>query len=178
MDGKAMLKRSSRTIIAISLLLAVSGCRHAYDQVTPTPSGSVRNSVGMQLRVAEENTQPTLRIVLPGRPTSDRAIEVIFPEHVTVRPRGSTDANHLYLWQPGQYGERPLWRRSERALEYERSLPGAVHMLAPPTLEEDGVRFHFKLNNHPHKTYHLIFAPIVPRLTSSSHDLRFKLPHA
>jgi len=58
---KAMLKRSSRTVIVISLLLAVSGCRHAYDQVTPTPSGSVRNSVGMQLRVAEENTQPTLR---------------------------------------------------------------------------------------------------------------------
>ena len=119
---KAMLKRSSRTVIVISLLLAVSGCRHAYDQVTPTPSGSVRNSVGMQLRVAEENTQPTLRIVLPGHPTSDRAIEVIFPEHVTVRPRGSTDANHLYLWQPGQYGERPPWRRSERALAYERNL--------------------------------------------------------
>jgi hypothetical protein len=57
--------------------------------------------------VAEENTQPTLRIVLPGHPTSDRAIEIIFPEHVTVRQRGSTDANPLYLFQPGQYGERP-----------------------------------------------------------------------
>ena len=49
----------------------------------------VRNGVGMQLMVAEENTQPTLRIVLPGHPTSDRSIEVIFPEHVTVRKRGS-----------------------------------------------------------------------------------------
>src|SRR4030095_1502865 len=37
----------------------------AFHQVPPTPSGSVRNSVGMQLRVAEENTQPTLSIVLP-----------------------------------------------------------------------------------------------------------------
>src|SRR5687768_6588365 len=62
----------------------------------------LRNSNGMQLRVVEENTQPTLRIVLPGHRTSDRTIEVIFPEHVTVRERGSTDAYQLYLFQPGQ----------------------------------------------------------------------------
>ena len=169
-----MLRRSSGTIIAISLLLAVSGCRKAFDQMTPTPSGSIGNSVGMLLRVAEENTQPTLRIVLPGHPTSDRAIEVIFPEHVTVRARGSTDAKQLYLWQPGQYGERPLWRRSERTLEYERNLPGAVHMLARATLEGDGVRFHFRLRNQSDKTYDLIYAPIDPRLTSVFHDVRLE----
>jgi hypothetical protein len=169
-----MLERSSRTIIAISLLLGVSGCLQAFHQVTPTPSGSIRNSVGMQLRVAEENTQPTLRIVLPGHPTSDRAIEVIFPEHVTVRPRGSTDASQIYLFQPGQYGERPLWRQSERALEYEKNLPGAVHMLARATLEEDGVRFHFRLRNQSDKTYDLIWAPIDPRLTSVFHDVRLE----
>src|SRR5258708_27267883 len=124
-----MLERSSRTIIVISFLLGVSGCRQAFHQVPPTPSGSIRNSVGVQLRVAEENTQPTLRIVLPGHPASDRAIEVIFPEHVTVRPRGGTDASQIYLFQPGQYGERPLCQQSDRALEYEKNLPGAVHML-------------------------------------------------
>src|SRR4051812_43810526 len=48
----------------------------------------VHNRAGMQLMVIEENTYPTLRIVLPGQPTSDRAIEIIFPEHVTVRPHG------------------------------------------------------------------------------------------
>ena len=169
-----MLRRSSGTIIAISLLLAVSGCRKAFDQMTPTPSGSVRNSVGMLLRVAEENTQPTLRIVLPGHPTSDRAIEVIFPEHVTVRPRGSTDAKQLYLFQPGQYGERPRWRRSERALEYEKNLPGGVYMLARATLEEDGVRFYFRLRNQSDMTYDLIWAQIDPRLTSVFHDLRLE----
>src|SRR6188472_2653989 len=98
-----MLERSSGTVIVISLLLGVSGCRQAFHQVPPTPSGSVRNSVGMELRVAEENTQPALRIVLPGHPTSDRAIEVIFPEHLTVRPRGNTDATQLYMFQPGQF---------------------------------------------------------------------------
>ncbi len=134
----------------------------------------VRNSVGMQLMVAEENTQPTLRIVLPGHPTSDRAIEIIFPEHVTVRQRGSTDATQLYLFQPGQSGERPIWRRSERSLEYERNIPGKVHMLARATLEEDGVRFHFRLRNQSDMTYDLIWALIDPRLTSEFHDVRLE----
>jgi hypothetical protein len=128
----------------------------------------------MQLRVAEENNYPTLRIVLPGHPASDRAIEVIFPEHVTVRPRRTTDASQIYLFQPGQSGERPLWRQSERTLEYEKNLPGAVHMLARATLEEDGVRFHFRLRNQSGKTYDLIWAPIDPRLTSVFHDVRLE----
>src|SRR5215470_4552193 len=44
------------------------------DEAASTSAESVRNSVGMQLKVAEENAQPTLRIVLPGHPASDRAI--------------------------------------------------------------------------------------------------------
>lgn len=172
--GKAMLTRNSSAIFAIPLLLVALGCRPAFDQVTAAPSESVRNSAGMQLKVAEENTQPTLRIVLPGRPASDRAIEVLFPEHVTVRPRGSTDGSQIYLFQPGRSGERPLWRRSERTLEYERNLPGAVHMLARATLEEDGVRFHFRLRNQSDKTYDLIWAIIDPRLTSVFHDDRLE----
>lgn len=168
-----MLKRSSRIIVFISLLLGVSG--RAFLQGRPTlPAGSIRNRVGLQLRVAEENTQPTLRIVLPGHPTSDRAIEVIFPEHVTIRPRGSTDGHQIYLYQPGQNGERPLWRQSERAFEYEKTLPGPVHMLARATLEEDGVRFHFRLRNQSDQRYDLIYAPIDPRLTSVFHDVRLE----
>jgi hypothetical protein len=134
----------------------------------------VRNNIGMQLMVVEENTQPTLRIVLPGHPTTDRAIEIIFPEHVTVRERGSTDAYQLYLFQPGQSGERPQWRRSERSLEYEKNFPGAGHMLARATLEEDGVRFHFGVSNKSDKTYDLVYVPIDPRLTSVFHDVRLE----
>ena len=169
-----MLQRTSRTIVVTSLLLAVPGCHHALDQPPPTPSAGVRNTSGMQLMVVEENTYPTLRIVLPGHPTSDRAIEVIFPEHLTVRRRGSTDARQLYMFEPGQSGERPLWRRSERSLEYERDLPGVVHMLARATLDEDGVRFHFRLRNQSDVTYDLIWAPIDPRLTSLFHDVRLE----
>jgi hypothetical protein len=144
----------------------------AVDQVTPPPS--IRNSLGMQLKVIEENTQPTLRIVLPGHPPSDRSIEVLFPEHVTVRQRGSADGKQLYMFQPGQNGERPLWRRSERSLEYERNLPGPIHMLARATLDEDGVRFHFKLRNESDNTYDLVWAIVDPRLTSIFHDVRLE----
>src|SRR5215207_200726 len=134
----------------------------------------VRNGAGMQLMVAEQNTQPTLRIVLPGRPTSDRSLEILFPEHLTVRPRGTTEANQLYMWQPGHVGERPPWRRSARSLEYERSFPSGVQMLARATLEADGVRFHFRIRNRSDTPYDLIYAPIDPRLTSEFHDVRLE----
>jgi len=134
----------------------------------------VRNSVGMQLMVAAENTQPTLRLVLPDRPASDRAIEIIFPEHVTVREHGSNNAYQLYLFQPGQSGERPAWRRDNQSLEYERNFPGAGRMLARATLEEDGIRFHFRLSNQSGKTYDLMWAPIDPRLTAMFHDVRLE----
>jgi len=69
---------------AISLLLLCSIV--ALHAQTPPP---VQNASGLRLLVADENTQPTLRIVLPGHPDSDRSIEVIFPEHVTVRKRAA-----------------------------------------------------------------------------------------
>ena len=134
----------------------------------------VANRSGMRLMVAEENTQPTLRIVLPGRPTSDRSIEILFPEHVTVRQRGAADGDQLYMWQPGQAGERPSWRRAERSLEYERSFRGGVQLLARATLEEDGVRLHLRFRNRSDLTYDLIYAPIDPRLTADFHDARLE----
>jgi hypothetical protein len=169
-----MLRRSTIIIIVISLFFAVLASRQIYQGETPRSSESVRNSIGMQLKVVEENTQPTLRIVLPDRPTSDRSLEIVFPEHLTIRTRGNTDANQIYMWRPGRYGERPQWRQSERILEYERNFPDKVHMLARATLEEDGVRFHFRLRNQSKLTYDLIWAPIDPRLTSELRDVRLE----
>ena len=169
-----MLARDSRTLVVTALLAALSGCGQASHGAAATPPGSVRNGAGMQLVVAEAHDDPTLRIVLPGRQPSDRAIEVLFPEHVTVRPRGSTDAHQLYMFRPGRSGGRPLWRRSERSLEYERSLPGPVHMLARATLEDDGVRFHFRFRNESATRYDLLYAPIDPRLTAAFHDVRLE----
>jgi hypothetical protein len=135
---------------------------------------AVRNKAGMQLMVAEENTYPTLRIILPGQPATDRAIEIIFPEHVTVREHGKADGHQLVMFQPGQSGERPQWRQSSSSLEYEKTFSGAVSMLARATLEEDGVVFHFELTNPSNITYDLIWAPIDPRLTSGFYDVRLE----
>ena len=126
-----MVKRITGVALATllcgsSLLLACASAAGHQDLV-------VRNRAGMQLMVAEENTQPTLRVVLPDRPTLDRSIEILFPEHVTVRKRGSTDGNRLYMWQPGRSGERPSWRRAGRSLEYARSLAGGVDLFIRTT---------------------------------------------
>ena len=48
----------------------------------------IQNAAGLQLLVATEHTSPVLRVVLPGHPTSDRSIEILFPEHVTVVKQG------------------------------------------------------------------------------------------
>jgi len=63
---------------------------------------------------------------------------------------------------------------SERSLEYEGNFPGGVQMLARATLEEDGVRFHFRLRNRSDLTYDLLYAPIDPRLTAEFHDVRLE----
>ncbi|HEV8285197.1 MAG TPA: hypothetical protein VGQ09_12860 [Chitinophagaceae bacterium] len=168
-----MPRRSFITIIVISLLIALLGNCQSRHQPSSTASQKISNKEGMQLKVAEENTQPTLRIVLPGHLTSDRSIEIIFPEHLTIRPHGKTDPTFPYMFQPGQTGEPPIWRQSERSLEYEKDFPD-VHMLARATLEEDGVRFYFKFRNKSNITYDLIYAPIDPRLTSEFHDVRLE----
>jgi len=135
---------------------------------------AIENRSGLKLLVAEENTDPTLRIVLPGRPESDRAIEIIFPEHVTVRRHGSADAEQLYLFRTGIHGERVAWSRAGRSLGYDRELPGAVQMRARATLEEDGVRFHYQFRNRSKVAYDMVYAVTDPRLTSIFHDVRLE----
>jgi hypothetical protein len=134
----------------------------------------VRNAGGFQLLVVAENNQPTLRIVLPGRVTSDRSIEVLFPEHVTVVEHGNTAARQLYLFRPGQVGERPDWRRIGHSLEYQRDLQDGVHLLARATLERDGVLFHYEFSNSGKTAYDMILAVTDPRLTSIFRDLRLE----
>jgi hypothetical protein len=134
----------------------------------------IQNAEGLQLLVAPENTQPALHIVLPNRPPSDRSIEVLFPEHVTAVRRGSGAAEQLYLFRPGVRGERPHWRHVGRALEYERDLPGGVHLLARATLEDDGVRFRYQFTNNAATAYDMIYAVTDPRLTSIFHDPRLE----
>src|SRR5438094_9378917 len=135
---------------------------------------AVQNASGMRLVVADENSYPTLRVVLPGHPDSDKTIEVIFPEHVTVRHVGDTEGKHLFLFQPGQHGDRPAWGQVGRSLQYEKAYAGGLHMLATAMLEDDGVRLSYELVNRSQLVYEMIDAPTDPRLTSMFHDVRLE----
>jgi hypothetical protein len=165
--------RSSYFACVLFLTAAASG-RPQTPQVSGQDHVGVQNATGLRLLVAEENAAPTLHIVLPSHPTSDRSIEVLFPEHVTARKRGRSAAEQLYLFRPGPRAERPNWRRVGRSLEYERDLPGGVHLLARATLEDDGVRFRYDFTNDSPAIYDMITAVTDPRLTGIFHDVRLE----
>lgn len=124
------------------------------------------NVSGFRLLVDDGSYLPALRLVLPGQPIS-KGILIIFPEHVTVRERGKRDAVHLYLWRPGQQGDRPDWRRVGQALEYEMELKNGVHMVARATLESDGVRYRYTFISRSGTDYEMIQAITDPRLFQS-----------
>jgi hypothetical protein len=157
-------------ILVESLLVAVLGPLNARGQ----SSKVIENAAGVRMLVFNQNSDPTLRIELPGYGAAEGAFQVIFPEHVTVRAQGKEESSHLYLWQPGRDGSAPAWKETGRALEYEMDLEGGIHMLARATLEDDGVRFHYEFNNRSDVNYDMVYAPTDPRLTGILHDVRLE----
>jgi hypothetical protein len=170
---KSLCSRRVRSICVVVVGCCFTGVLAAQGSADVS-NAVIRNKNGLRLFVAPENTQPTLRIVLPGHPKTDRAIEVVFPEHVTVRKHGSTDAEHIYMWQSGQQGKPPAWRQDSQSLEYEKDFGDGIHLLARATLEDDGVLFHYEFTNRSDTAYDLIWAPTDPRLTSIFHDVRLE----
>ena len=131
----------------------------------------VRNPSGMRLVVSDQKA-PTLSVIVPGAPDNDRSIEVIFPEHVTARLHGNTEAEHLYLFTSPD--TRPTWNKSGSSLEYEMNFKDGIHFLARATLQDDGVLFHYEFTNGSQKAYDMIYAVTDPRLTGIFHDVRLE----
>ncbi len=154
----------------VLLMNAVFFCGAVLHAATPP---AIQNQLGLRLLVANANS-PTLAIVLPGYPDSDRSIEVIFPEHVTARRHGSGEAQHLYLFGAGNETEKPAWQQTAESVEYERDLGGGVHFRARATLQDDGVLFHYEFLNHSNTAYDLIYIPTDPRLMGIFHDVRLE----
>jgi hypothetical protein len=146
--------------------------------VAQPPAGQVNNEVvnkeGLRLSISQTDTQPALTIALPGGQPSQPEIRVLFPEHVTARKKGDTDAVQLYLFRPGSQGEKPQWKRSRDWFEYERDFSAGIHMLAQATLQEDGVLFHYEFENHSDVEYAMIVAVTDPRMTGVFHDVRLE----
>lgn len=181
---------TSRRLFASLLSCAIAASLLAASAQPPAP---IHNAAGLRLLVADEDSQPVLRIVLPGQPLTDRSIQVIFPEHVTAReqqgtceppqtpcrasgdrPTAGGNEQRLYLFRPGQQAPPPAWRRVGRSLEYETDFPPGIHFLARATLENDGVLFHYEFQNHSPTAYSMIYAVTDPRLTGIFHDERLE----
>lgn len=154
-------------------VLVCAAASRTHPLLAQTPP-AIQNTAGLKLLVDSENTQPALRIVLPGHPDTERAIVAIFPEHVTAKKAGASEAEHLYLFRPGHQGESPAWQRSGQSLQYEKDLPGGIHFLARTILEDDGVLFHYEFLNRSDTAYDMIYAVTDPRLTSIFHDVRLE----
>jgi hypothetical protein len=132
------------------------------------------NSEGLRLSVSETDSEPALMIALPGQSFKPPEIRVLFPEHVTAKKKGDTDAERLYLFRPGMQGENPQWKRSRDSFEYERDFSPGIHMLARAILQEDGVLFHYEFENHSNVDYAMITAITDPRMTGVFHDVRLE----
>ena len=151
----------------------MASCVPAVEAQQP-PSLAVSAASGLRLVVAEESADPEIRIVLPGRASSDRSIRVLFPEHVTAIRHGDSTARQLYVFQPGLRDQRLEWRVVGRALEYDRDLGRGVHLRARAALEDDGVRFRYEFRNETADVYDMITAVTDPRLTSLFLDQRLE----
>jgi len=159
-----------RLIRSAATCIVANFCFPAQGQELPR----LKASSGLQLVVDETNTAPTLRLVLPGRPESDRSILVLFPEHVTVVRTGATEGQQPYRWEAGSGAARPLWSQTTQSLGYERDLPASIHFSASATLESDGVRFRYEFHNQSTTPYTMITAVTDPRMTSILHDERLE----
>jgi len=133
----------------------------------------VRNASGVRMAVAEEDSQPVLHVVLPDEANWE-AIRVLFPEHVTVKKVGTSDGEHLYLFEPGTDGKRPAWRQVGQAIEYQRDFKPGIRMVARASLQDDGVLFHYEFGNRSDMDYAMVTAVTDPRMTSVLHDVRLE----
>jgi len=166
----------SRALGVITLAIGLAVIPRVNSAAPPDGQASLRLTApsGLQLVVDEDNSSPTLRVVLPGRPPSDRSIVVLFPEHVTGVPHGEQEARRLYRWQPARGDERTAWRRVGRSLEYDLDLPGPVRLTARATLDSDGIEVRYEFRNLSTTAYDMIYAVTDPRLTGAFHDVRLE----
>ena len=149
-------------------------CAFAFCSARPTLAQTIQNPLGVRMMVSTDDTQPVLWVVVPGHPDSDHAIRLLLPEHVTGRRQSKTDAEHLYVFRPGQQGEPPVWRKNDRSLEYEREFAGGVHFHASATLEDDGIRVTYTFVNRSDAPFEMIYAVTDPRMGPPFRDVRLE----
>ena len=171
------MKVAALGALSICLLSALACNRASHSEPTTSLLRElvVSNPSGLTMRVAEEDSDPTLWLSVPGEAAGQNAVLVLTPEHVTVRRHGANEAEHLYLWRPGDHGARPHWLRTENALQYEIDLPSGIHFLARASLQQDGFVLHYEFVNNSDVDFDSIQAITDPRMVSPLfHDVRLE----
>lgn len=125
------------------------------------------------MSIEKSDRDPAIHITVPGGPASERSFNILFPEHVTVRAHGHTEADHLYIYQPGPAGHAPAWKQSANTLEYTKELPGIL-FTARATLQPDGILFHYEFHNRSTIPYDMATAITDPRFATVFYDPRLE----
>ncbi|MGC1650811.1 MAG: hypothetical protein WA741_33725, partial [Candidatus Sulfotelmatobacter sp.] len=156
------------------------GCTHAsppnaHSSPQAAQSLSISTASGLTIRVANEHADPSLWLSVSEEASGQDAVLVILPEHVTVRRRGTNEAEHLYLWRPGQSGSRPHWTQVRNALQYEAEFAPGIHLLSQVSLAPDGVLYHYEFVNRSDVDFDSVQAVTDPRMISPLfHDVRLE----
>ncbi len=154
----------------LSLLLLFLGALALAAQVsTPT----VHNSSGLRMAVDAGYNDPALDVVVPGGPVGERSVKILFPEHVTVRASGQSEAKHLYMFRPGRRGNSAQWRKAGNSLEYASDF-GKLHFVARATVVDDGIVFRYEFDNHSATDYDMVTAITDPRFHTIFYDPRLE----
>jgi hypothetical protein len=151
----------SMSLVLLMACKGTSGSRASYDGLT------VVSPSGLKVQVAEEHSDPTLWLGVPGESSGEHVALVLLPEHVTVRRHGAKDAQHLYMWRPGNHGPRPSWVRIGQALQYESDFDSGLHFLARASVEPDGVLLHYEFTNNSDLDFDSVQAVTDPRMISA-----------
>jgi len=138
----------------------------AQKEITLTEPGT-----GLRIIVINKD-YPLLKILLPGQSTSERGIEVEFPEHVTGLNGRTNTYEHLYLVSQGTSNKRtlPLWKVEGNTVKYETTLNNDIKMIAIASLEDDGVRYTYRFINNSTIDYTNLQAVTCVKLYSAFSD--------
>ncbi len=149
-----MSRKVKYWLLCYNLLFSINSL-FAQTQLTLTQPQS-----GIKLIVTNK-TFPLLKILLPGQPTTNRGIEIEFPEHVTGLNEKTNRIEHLYLVTRGNSNRRtvPEWKIEGNAMTYETTLNGNIKMTARATMDSIGVSFIYTFINNstiPYKHFQAV----------------------
>ena len=84
------MRISARVVLSICFVILLA-CSHTT-RLQAGPDGlTVVAPSGLKMRVAEEDSDPTLWLSVPNEASGEDAVLVLLPEHVTVRRRGTSE---------------------------------------------------------------------------------------